>query len=186
MAFADDYYTVKPGDSLWKISKNYSLSVEQIQKLNSLNSTLIFPGQKILIAQNSQSDAPSMVSRGTSRIETILEYAKSFAGVPYRYGGQSPQGFDCSGFIQYVFKNFGLAMPRIAADQYYAGREIDADEALPGDIVAFKTGKVISHTGIYLGGGKFISATSSSGIDTALVKGPYWGERLFGFSRVLP
>jgi peptidoglycan endopeptidase LytE len=190
LAFADTYYTVKPGDTLWKISRTYNTTVEQIDALNSLDSSLIYPGQSLLVAKNSDTDGGSFqateVSRGTSRVGEILNYAKSFIGVPYRYGGVSPRGFDCSGYVQYVFGNFGIDLPRTADEQYGYGKSVSSEEAKPGDIVAFRTGGAISHTGIYLGGGKFISSTSSDGVMITSVYGPYWGDHFYGFSRIIP
>ena len=186
LALADTYYTVKPGDSLWKISNSYGITVEQIRELNSLDSALIFPGQSILVVKDADRSKALEVSRGASRVEKIINYAKSFTGVPYRYGGQSPAGFDCSGYILYVFRNFGIDLPRTAEDQFNGGRRVTEKEARPGDIVAFKNGNQIDHTGIYLGGGKFISATSNCGVEISSINGPYWSERLFGFSRIMP
>ncbi|OPX86733.1 MAG: Murein DD-endopeptidase MepS/Murein LD-carboxypeptidase precursor [Pelotomaculum sp. PtaB.Bin104] len=189
-ASADTFYTVNPGDTLWAISQSYNTSVEQIQALNNLNSSLIFPGQSLIIANNTDTNQNvppiTLVSRGSSRAGTILDYAKSFIGVPYRYGGTTPKGFDCSGYVQYVFGNFGIDLPRTAVEQYNFGWGINAKDARPGDIVAFRAGGTISHTGIYLGGSNFISSTSSSGVMIASINGPYWGDHFFGFSRVMP
>lgn len=185
-SFADTYYTVGPGDSLWKISVNNGVSVEQIQRMNSLDSNLIFPGQTLIISKNRETSPSVEVSRGTSRVEIIIDYARSFIGSPYLFGGQSPKGFDCSGYIRYVFNNFGIDLPRTAEEQYNKGREVSEKDAKPGDIVAFITGDVITHTGIYLGGGKFISSTSSHGVMIAPVHGYYWGEHFYGFSRIVP
>lgn len=185
-AFADTYYTVKPGDSLWRISRSSGTTVERIQELNGLNSTMIFPGQSLLVSKNRNEEPAVEVSRGTNRMDTILKYARSFTGVPYVSGGESPKGFDCSGYVQYVFKHFGVGVPRTAEGQFNAGRRVSTEDARPGDIVAFRTGSRISHTGIYLGDGKFISATSSSGVMVTSVYGPYWGEHLYGFSRIIP
>lgn len=185
LALADTYYIVKPGDSLWKISNSYDLTVEQIREINFLDSALIFPGQSILVVKDADNKAVE-VSRGTSRVENILDYAKSLTGVPYRYGGQSPAGFDCSGYIQYVFRNFGIELPRTAKEQFKRGRIVTEKEARPGDIVAFKNGNQINHTGIYLGGGKFISSTSNSGVEISSVNGPYWSEHFYGYSRIIP
>lgn len=189
LAFADTYYTVKSGDSLWKIANSYSVSIEQIKKLNSLTSDLIHSGQSLLVKKSNDARPASAqtaeVSRGTSGADTIISYAKKFVGVPYRGGGQTPRGFDCSGYVQYVFKNFGINLPRTAAEQYSAGRRVTSQEAVPGDIVAFKTGKYISHSGIYLGGGKFISSTSSHGVAITSIHDPYWSDHFLGFSRIL-
>ena len=95
-------------------------------------------------------------------------------------------GFDCSGYVQYVFDNFGIDLPRTADEQFYLGSRISSQDAKPGDIVSFQSGGEISHTGIYLGGGRFISSTSSRGVAIAYVYGPYWGEHFNGFSRIIP
>ena len=185
-SLAVTYHTVKPGDSLWKIAGSYGITVEQIKELNSLDSSLLSPGQTLLVTKDADRSKAVEVSRGTSRVEKILDYAKSLAGVPYRYGGQSPAGFDCSGYILYVFRNFGIELPRVAEDQFIGGRRVTEKEARPGDIVAFKNGNQIDHTGIYLGGGKFISATSNCGVEISSINGPYWSKRLLGFSRIMP
>lgn len=186
-AYADTYYTVQPGDTLWKISRQYGVSVQQIQQSNAVYTTLIFPGQRLFIsADASVSQTPAAtVSRGTNRTDMLLGYAKSFTGVPYVYGGQTPAGFDCSGYVKYVFKHIGIDLPRTAAEQFHRGTRVSNQEARPGDIVAFSSGG-INHIGIYLGDGKFISATSSQGVQTASVYGGYWGGRLYGFSRIMP
>lgn len=191
-ASAETYHTVRSGDNLWKISRAYGVPLDQLKKLNSLESSLIFPGQTLLVAKDDDGApagdrSPAVeVSRGTSRIEKILDYAKSFVGVPYLFGGQSPRGFDCSGYIKYVFRNFGIDTPRTAAEQFAMGRAVTEQEAKPGDIVAFRAGGEITHTGIYLGGGKFISATSSHGVEISSVYGYYWKEHFSGFSRIIP
>ncbi|MFZ5645839.1 MAG: NlpC/P60 family protein [Bacillota bacterium] len=190
MVFADTYYTVKPGDSLWKIANSTGVSVEQIKKLNSLNSDMIHPGQSLIVSKgNVQSGAERpapQVSRGTSRVDDIIDYAKTFIGVPYRSGGQSPKGFDCSGYVQYVFKNFGMKLPHNAGEQFYMGTRIKNDEAKPGDIVAFKAGKAISHNGIYIGGDRFIHSSSSRGVMISSIHDTYWAKRFLGYSRILP
>lgn len=185
-AYADTYYAVQPGDTLWKISKLHGMTVEQIQKLNSITSTMIQPGQKLLITGSASVAQPSAVSRGTSRQEMVIEYAKTLIGAPYAFGGQSPAGFDCSGYVQYVFNNFGVDLPRTASEQFHRGTKVNSGEARPGDIVAFASGGVINHSGIYLGGGSFISSTSSHGVDIAPVFGSYWANHFYGFSRIIP
>ncbi|SFH25147.1 LysM domain-containing protein [Desulfotomaculum arcticum] len=185
-AYADTYYDVQPGDTLWQISKLHGISVEQIQTSNSLNSTMIHPGQKLLITGSAPAAQPITVSRGTSRAEMVIDYARTLIGAPYAYRGQSPAGFDCSGYVQYVFKNFGVDMPRTASEQFNIGTKVNSSEARPGDIVAFASGGAINHTGIYLGGGSFISSTSSHGVDIAPVFGSYWANHFYGFSRIIP
>ena len=97
----------------------------------------------------------------------VIDIAKSYIGVPYVWGGTTPSGFDCSGFIRYVFEKVGINLPRISADQYNAGTKVSKADLQPGDLVFFektynKAG--ITHSGIYIGNNEFISATSSKGI----------------------
>lgn len=95
----------------------------------------------------------------------IVQYAKKFLGVKYVYGGTSPSGFDCSGFVYYVFSHFNKKLERVAADQAKQGKKVSKSELKPGDLVFFDTnGKhdYINHSGIYIGDGKFIHASSGS------------------------
>lgn len=191
---ADTYHTVNSGDSLWKISRIYNTTVETITSLNALDSITIYPGQRLLVVPgNSAGDntvraagMPNQVSRNVDRIDEIIDYARSFLGVPYVPAGGSPGGFDCSGYTKFVFAKFGVDLPRTAAQQYHMGQAIPASEARPGDLVAFKTGDYISHIGIYTGNGNFISATSSKGVDITPVYGSYWKDHFLGFSRIIP
>lgn len=179
-------YVVKSGDSLWRIATSHGITVDKLKELNSLNTTLIQPGQSLLVTGDSSRVVQPQVSRGTSRVQGLLDYANSLKGSPYRYGGQSPKGFDCSGYVKYVFKNIGIDLPRTAAEQYHSGKSVSASEAKPGDLVFFHGGGAINHSGIYLGGGKFVSSTSSSGVVEASVNGSYWAEHFYGYNRIIP
>jgi len=193
---ADTYYTVNQGDNLWRISKVYGTTVENLKSLNGLSSDTIRSGQKLLVGTGvggtvqsgltTAANTVKPVSRSSDRIQEIIDYSYNFIGVPYVSAGMSPRGFDCSGYTKYVFGHFNINLPRTAAEQYYAGQAVSVSEAKPGDLVAFKTSSYISHIGIYLGGDKFISATSSGGIAVASVYGPYWGNHFLGYSRIIP
>ena len=93
---------------------------------------------------------------GSAAANAVIDSAKRFLGVPYRWGGTDPSGFDCSGLLQYVYKQHGVSLPRVAADQARAGRAVTAAEAQPGDLVAF--GSPVDHIGMYIGDGKMIVA----------------------------
>ena len=88
-------------------------------------------------------------------LDQVVAVAKQYVGVPYVYGGASPAGFDCSGFVQYVYAQFGVALPHSASRQGSGGTSIAASAALPGDIVVMDGG---GHDGIYLGGNMMIDA----------------------------
>ena len=120
------------------------------------------------------------------KTNAILANAKSFLGIPYHWGGTSPStGFDCSGFVQYVFGQNGISLPRISRDQYQIGTSVDFDNLQPGDLVFFSIGKngIVDHDGIYLGDGQFINSSSSKGV-TVYTIGPYWKSVYLGAKRV--
>lgn len=114
--------------------------------------------------------------------EELIRFAKSLLGTPYAYGGTSPSGFDCSGFTSYVFGAFGIKLERVSTDQAKQGMEISKENLKPGDLVFFDTNgghSVINHTGIFIGDGKFIhasSGTSSCVIISDLTTGYYAGN----------
>lgn len=116
---------------------------------------------------------------------TILRTAYSMLGVPYMFGGMSPGGFDCSGFVCYVFRQAGISLPRMADTQYDAVTHVNTSGLRSGDLVFFQTyAPGASHVGIYVGDGKFIHASSSKGITVSEVFTGYWGARYLGAGRV--
>jgi len=88
-----------------------------------------------------------------------VEYAKKYIGTPYVYGGMSPSGFDCSGFVKFCYAYMGADINRVAADQAKNGYEVSRNDMKPGDILCFASsigGSYIGHSGIYVGNGHFI------------------------------
>jgi cell wall-associated NlpC family hydrolase len=116
----------------------------------------------------------------------IVADALTFRGTPYRNGGSDPSGFDCSGFVQWVFALHGIALPREVRDQYRVGSEVDDDEVQPGDLVFFETvARGASHVGIAIGNGEFVHAPSSRGVvRVERYTGAYWAPRWIGARRV--
>lgn len=94
--------------------------------------------------------------------QRIADIAMQYLGYPYVYGGASPSGFDCSGFVKYVYSQFGYALDRTAAAQSSDGVHVDRADLQPGDIICFSNGGYIGHVGIYIGGGNFIHASGST------------------------
>ena len=93
----------------------------------------------------------------------IAEFAKSFEGYKYVYSGKNPEtGFDCSGLVFYVYRQFGYRLSRVASDQARNGEHVDPEDLLPGDILCFSSGGSIGHVGLYLGDGTFIHAMDSA------------------------
>lgn len=125
------------------------------------------------------------VSRGGSYVaRRVVQTSFQYIGVPYVFGGTTPSGFDCSGFVRYVYANAGIWLPRAADEQFESGYAVS--NLQPGDLVFFSTYTYgASHSGIYLGNGKFISATSSSGVRVDSLYDGYWGSCYIGARRVI-
>ena len=117
----------------------------------------------------------------------VLQTALEFLGIPYRNGGSDPSGFDCSGFVQYVFARHGTPLPREVRTQYQHGQTIDLDDVKPGDLVFFETvSRGASHVGIALGNGRFVHAPSSRGVvRVEPYTASYWARRFVGARRVV-
>ncbi|MCE5284249.1 MAG: C40 family peptidase [Pelosinus sp.] len=93
--------------------------------------------------------------------QKIVDTAQKYMGVPYVWGAETPSGWDCSGFTRYVMNENGISLPRTAAEQFAVGTPVDRNNLQPGDLVFFTTYKPgASHVGFYMGGGKFIHASS--------------------------
>jgi peptidoglycan endopeptidase LytE len=124
--------------------------------------------------------APAPVQNLTDQ---IVHTANAFIGVPYVWGGTTPRGFDCSGFVRYVFQEKGIELPRTSV-QMHSQVGMPVTNLQVGDLVFFSKGSV-NHVGIYLGNDQFISATSSRGVTISSLSSGYWGARYVGAKRVL-
>jgi len=128
---------------------------------------------ELVTTRKSLASRDSVASRGGSDgadrssdlRQQIVNYAKKYLGVKYVWGGTSPRGFDCSGLVQYVYKQFGIKLNRVAADQAKQGTKVTKAQLRPGDLVFFNTdsGSGIDHVGIYIGNNQFLHAASGRG-----------------------
>ncbi|CUU37575.1 Cell wall-associated hydrolase, NlpC family [Armatimonadetes bacterium DC] len=132
-----------------------------------------------------QRQAPA-VQANNERTRQLLQKAMAYLGSPYRRGGSSSRGFDCSGFTSYIFRHAGVHLPHHSAAQARVGKPVPRNQLQPGDLVFFRTrGRRISHVGIYIGNGKFIHASSARGrvrIDS--LNSGYYSKRYAGARRV--
>ncbi|MBT2649027.1 LysM peptidoglycan-binding domain-containing protein [Bacillus sp. ISL-34] len=183
-------YIVVKGDTLSKISRKTNLTVAQLKSINSLKSDLIRVGQKLKLSKSASTapadnndvgkvEAPS----SGNKVAKLVSEAKKLIGTPYSWAGASPSGFDCSGFIYYTFKKAGYEVPRLSSSTYYdMGKKVTSPKS--GDLIFFATGSnksVVSHMGIYLGGGEFIHASSSKGVSISTTSNSYFKSKIIGY-----
>jgi cell wall-associated NlpC family hydrolase len=126
--------------------------------------------------------APAAPADGYALSGTAL----SLRGAPYRNGGIDPNGFDCSGFVRYVYQQHGVPMPREVREQFRVGKNVDRGRLEPGDLVFFSTvAPGASHVGIVIGGDQFIHAPSERGVvRVENLSSQYWSTRYIGAKRV--
>ena len=121
--------------------------------------------------------------------QEIVDYALSFVGYPYVYGGSSPKGFDCSGFTKYVYGHFGYTLNRSAASQLDNGTPVSMDALEPGDLVLFRKGnshKRATHAGLYIGNGQFVHAsTARVGVIVSSLDEAYYTSGFVGGRRIV-
>ncbi|MBW1917494.1 MAG: C40 family peptidase [Deltaproteobacteria bacterium] len=149
--------------------------------------------------------APAVKRKASER--AIKKAIRSYLGAPYRYGGSSPSGVDCSGLVMGVYQQAGIRVPRTAKDQYKNGEKVDTDDLRYGDVVFFNqycqqqpsyfSASIITdlfsrkksrpcHSGIYIGGGRFIHASSSRGVCISNLNHETWRRSFIGARRYLP
>lgn len=142
-----------------------------------------------LITVNLANGSPAVSAASSKRTE-LIKYAATFLGTPYRSGGASPKGFDCSGYTQYVFSKFGYSIPRGPSSQYNAlGTSISKSELKPGDLVFFKNpynGRSVGHVGIYVGNGQMIHSNQPGGsVRYVTINSGYYSRNYVGARRVI-
>jgi cell wall-associated NlpC family hydrolase len=123
-----------------------------------------------------------------AQVQQALEHAAAtWHGVPYRLGGTSRYGVDCSALVQQVFaSHFSITLPRATADQVRIGTRVDPASLQPGDILFFRPANGVRHSGIYLSEGRFLHASASSGVRVSTLDTAYWTQRWWQARRVLP
>ncbi|AGX43948.1 XkdQ/YqbQ family protein [Clostridium saccharobutylicum] len=131
--------------------------------------------EKVMDEKEYQESSNNSSSNSRSDVNAIVEYAKTFIGTPYVWGGTTPDGFDCSGFVQYVFNHFGYNLPRTTYEQIDCGSSVSQDELQPGDLVFPGTG----HVQIYVGNGQVIhSPHTGESVCIIDMYGFYAGRRI--------
>lgn len=215
-----NFHIVIKGDNLTKIAQKYNVSIASLQQWNDLMSDTIFIGQKLSIKQldekdlateaptasvveaviqfkqtadeaiekqlNSEIALAASVSAPTRDLYTqAIQIANAAIGTPYKYGGTTLDGFDCSGFVSFVYNLAGIPMDRKSSLMYFGQDTTKVVQPVPGDFVFFKNTFIptISHMGIYIGNDEFIHA-GSKGVTISNVNEKYWAERFVAYKRM--
>ncbi len=139
---------------------------------------------------SAKSAVMTKASRGEDSVaDKLIGFAKRFIGVRYRWGGTTPKGFDCSGFTKYVFDNIGVDLNRTSTSQAAQGERVSKSGLQPGDLVFFDTNgghNRINHVGIYIGGGRFIQASSTgTGVTISDIDSGFYANTYMTARRVL-
>ena len=176
----EGWYKVIFGDRICYIRSDYlKLTEIPYENPDSPNSPQYYRGGKSIGTASSASAVPVSVSGSQ-----ILAEAQKYLGCPYRAGGASPSGFDCSGFVYYVLKQVGLSPYRTPSEQYKMGTKVEKSALQVGDLVFFGSGS-ITHAGIYAGGGQFIHAPNSRAtVSYSDLTTGYWAQSYYGACRV--
>lgn len=199
-------YTVKKGDNIWTIARKFHLDAEELMEINDMDSPSLSIGKKLYLEENQPVSSEfqdneilaknleeelNNVSESNEFSERSLQeklslFAQKLLHIPYKFGGNSILGIDCSAYVKKVYGLLGMDLPRTAREQFNEGESIDKEELSMGDLVFFKTyASFPSHVGIYLGNNLFIHASSKGkkvkvdNLDT-----PYFVKRFIGAKRL--
>jgi len=158
----------------------------------SVSNTKSSPSKSISKTANLRKLDSKFDGKISGSVKDILKNAERYLGTPYKFGGNTSSGFDCSGFTVKVFEENDLNLPRRSSDQAEAGKKIDIKEAKPGDLLFFATagGSRVSHVGIVHDIGKdgevkFIHASTSKGVIISSLNEKYWNKAYLHAQRIL-
>jgi len=191
-------YRPKKGDTLAKIASKFNLDKQDILESNNITGkklpkVILIP--KIIEVDDSEelielSNKPLKPWRSSEEKYMLVKVAKSFMGAPYKYGGETVRGLDCSAFVKKIYDIFDVQLPRSAREQFMVGNKISKEELSVGDLVFFKTKRYVkypTHVGIYIGDGNFIHSSSTRcklGVKVDALSSSYYSRTFVGATRV--
>ena len=171
-------YKTKRGDTLDKVAALFNVDKEDLIESNnllSLKGKKLSPGRTILVPKIIEEGEEEFVTltgkslkpwKNSDERYMLVKVAKSFMGAPYKYGGNTLKGLDCSAYVKKIYEIFDIQLPRSAREQFKVGSKVGKEELGVGDLVFFRTkryAKYPTHVGIYIGEGNFIHSSSGQG-----------------------
>jgi peptidoglycan endopeptidase LytE len=208
-------YVVRKGDNLYSISKRIGVPADEIKRMNQLHSAALKAGQSLMLPKlKSGSDegaeefgnaeevtgegsvdgdgdgkgAPEALGKWNNPEERALfvKVVKTFLGAPYRLGGSTLKGIDCSAFVKKIYQIFSVDLPRTAREQFCIGKKVEKDQLEEGDLVFFRTHRANNtHVGIYIGNNEFVHASSrNKEVKVDNLSAPYFSQRFLKGVRV--
>ncbi len=209
-----DSYVVQKGDCLFSISKKVGLPIEEIKKVNRLPTSALKIGQILLLptdesqwddkegALEEEEEIPESLRREGEKEEPVasaplgkwnnpeergllVRVVRAFLGAPYKLGGSTLKGIDCSAFVRKIYEIFDIQLPRTAHEQFSVGKRVEKGQLEEGDLVFFRGRGNRAHVGIYVGGNQFVHASSySREVRIDYVDAPYYSHRFLKGVRV--
>jgi cell wall-associated NlpC family hydrolase len=209
-----DSYVVQRGDSLSSISTKVGLPIEEIKKINSLHTPALKIGQILLLPKRESplderaeglgdEEEISGFSRGEGeKAESLtstplgkwsnpeersllVRVVKTFLGAPYKLGGSTLKGIDCSAFVRKIYEVFNIQLPRTTREQFSIGKKVEKNQLEEGDLVFFRERENPAHVGIYVGDNQFVHASSySREVRIDYLDTPYYSKRFLRGIRV--
>lgn len=200
-------YTVRKGDNIWKIAKKHNIDAEELMEINEMDSPSLKTGQKLyleedqsviaelqnneILTKNLEEELKNLPESDEfiekSLQEKLSLFANKLINIPYKFGGNTILGIDCSAYVKKVYGLLGMDLPRTAREQFNEGETIDKEALSIGDLVFFRTyASFPSHVGIYLGNNLFIHASSKGKkVKVDNLDAPYFMKRFIGAKRLL-
>ncbi|MBI5847862.1 MAG: LysM peptidoglycan-binding domain-containing protein [Nitrospirae bacterium] len=200
-------YTVRKGDNLWQIAKKFDMDSDDLMEINEMSAPALKVGQKlfleerpevvnvdqkyVVMAKNIEDElkkvpeSPEFAEKTSP--DKLVTFAKKLLNIPYKFGGNTILGIDCSSYVKKVYGLMGVNLPRTAREQFKEGAEIEKEELSVGDLVFFRTyASFPSHVGIYLGNNLFIHASSrGKKVTIDNLETPYYVKRFIGAKRLI-
>lgn len=206
-----DSYVVQKGDSLFMISAKVGLPIEEIKKINLLHTSTLKIGQILTLpkeesrldalaeepvdgeeilgsSEREEESAASAVLGRWSNLEErslLVRVVKTFLGVPYKLGGSTLKGIDCSALVKKIYEVFNIQLPRTTREQFSVGKKVEKNQLEEGDLVFFRESGNRAHVGIYVGENQFVHASSySREVKIDYLDTPYYSKRFLRGVRV--